>query len=355
MIAVPGDAGEHDRVDERRELADRGQHEEPAQPIQRAEQHQEVRRLQPRRLVAEGDRRDQQREPAQPQREQELRRRTRRRTGTAGARRTRWSCPVRIIMFPTSSSTPFVGRNARSATALNHLFCPPGDRSAAAAARGGKPTSTARPKPSDNRHPAPARVVSCGRFEVVEKAQCRTRGQAHNRRRAGRLRQRRAPGRQRAERQLPRHGRRRPFPASQRLASSRPGDRRPQHRHEDDPEHRGHDLQRHLRLLQADSPAATARACRRSRRISSRPASSPTTRGRCGSSTRRRTRTAARNSCQQGGPGGAVTAYSNTWALGSLKPEPDGDVRLGGDRGQARAAHRRLAGGGRTERQGQGA
>jgi len=25
-------------------------------------------------------------------------------------------------------------------------------------------------------------------------------------------------------------------------------------------------------------------------------------------------------SCQQGGPGGAVTAYSNTWALGKLKP-----------------------------------
>jgi hypothetical protein len=25
-------------------------------------------------------------------------------------------------------------------------------------------------------------------------------------------------------------------------------------------------------------------------------------------------------SCQQGGPGGAVTAYSNTWALGPLKP-----------------------------------
>jgi hypothetical protein len=25
-------------------------------------------------------------------------------------------------------------------------------------------------------------------------------------------------------------------------------------------------------------------------------------------------------SCQQGGPGGAVTAYANTWALGALKP-----------------------------------
>jgi hypothetical protein len=30
---------------------------------------------------------------------------------------------------------------------------------------------------------------------------------------------------------------------------------------------------------------------------------------------------ACKYSCQQGGPGGAVTAYSNTWALGSLKPD----------------------------------
>lgn len=29
---------------------------------------------------------------------------------------------------------------------------------------------------------------------------------------------------------------------------------------------------------------------------------------------------ACRYSCQSGGPGGAVTAYSNTWALGPLKP-----------------------------------
>jgi hypothetical protein len=29
---------------------------------------------------------------------------------------------------------------------------------------------------------------------------------------------------------------------------------------------------------------------------------------------------ACKYSCQQGGPGGAVTAYSNTWAMGSLKP-----------------------------------
>ena len=42
----PGHAGEHDRVDERRELADRRQHEEAAEPVQRAEQDEEVRGLQ---------------------------------------------------------------------------------------------------------------------------------------------------------------------------------------------------------------------------------------------------------------------------------------------------------------------
>ena len=88
-----GHAGEHDRVDERRELADRGEHEEAAEPVERAEQHQEVRGLQARRLVAERDRRDQQREPAQPQREHELARRTRCRTGTAGGSPRRASCP----------------------------------------------------------------------------------------------------------------------------------------------------------------------------------------------------------------------------------------------------------------------
>src|SRR5215212_1365832 len=69
----PGDAGEHDRRHERRELADRGEHEEPAEAVDRAEQDEEVRRLQARRAVAERHRGDQQREPAQLQREQELR------------------------------------------------------------------------------------------------------------------------------------------------------------------------------------------------------------------------------------------------------------------------------------------
>ena len=66
------DAGEHDRRHERRELADRGEDEEAAEAVQRAEQDEEVGGLQARRAVAEGDRRDEQREPAEPQREQEL-------------------------------------------------------------------------------------------------------------------------------------------------------------------------------------------------------------------------------------------------------------------------------------------
>src|SRR5581483_6743535 len=47
--------------------------EEPAEAVERAEQDEEVRRLQSRRAVAEGHGRDEQREPAQLQREQELR------------------------------------------------------------------------------------------------------------------------------------------------------------------------------------------------------------------------------------------------------------------------------------------
>ncbi len=66
------DAGEDDRGHKRRELPDAGEHEEPAEAVDRPEQHQEVARLQPRCAVAERDRRDRQREPAQPQREQKL-------------------------------------------------------------------------------------------------------------------------------------------------------------------------------------------------------------------------------------------------------------------------------------------
>ena len=55
-----------------RELADRGEHEEAAEPVDRAEQDQEVARLEPRRAVAERDRRDRERQPAEPQHEEEL-------------------------------------------------------------------------------------------------------------------------------------------------------------------------------------------------------------------------------------------------------------------------------------------
>src|SRR4051794_9554824 len=65
-------AGEDDRGHERRELADRRQDEEPAQAVDRTEEDEEVARLQTRSAVAERDRRDQQREPAEAQREQEL-------------------------------------------------------------------------------------------------------------------------------------------------------------------------------------------------------------------------------------------------------------------------------------------
>src|SRR5439155_24263897 len=52
--------------------ANRPVHEEPAEPIQRPEQDQEVARLQPRRPIPERDGGYEQREPAQPEREQEL-------------------------------------------------------------------------------------------------------------------------------------------------------------------------------------------------------------------------------------------------------------------------------------------
>ncbi len=67
-----GDAGHHDRADERRELAHDGEHEQAAEAVERAEQVEEARGLDARRPVGEADRRDDHREPAQAQREQEL-------------------------------------------------------------------------------------------------------------------------------------------------------------------------------------------------------------------------------------------------------------------------------------------
>ena len=78
----------------------------------------------PGRAVAERDRRDRQREPAEPQREQELLDELGAVRDTAGGSPRRSSCPVRIIMSPTCSSRFLVGRNARSATALTTLAPP---------------------------------------------------------------------------------------------------------------------------------------------------------------------------------------------------------------------------------------
>ena len=72
MIAVPRYAGDDYRRHRRRELTDRGEHEEPAEAIERAEQREEVRRLQARRAEAEGQGRDHHREPAELKGEQEL-------------------------------------------------------------------------------------------------------------------------------------------------------------------------------------------------------------------------------------------------------------------------------------------
>ena len=86
-----GDAGEHDRVDERRELADRREHEETAEPVERAEQDQEVGGLETRRLVAEGDRSRSAAGTSTASSRTGTGRRTRCRTGTAVAPRTRAS------------------------------------------------------------------------------------------------------------------------------------------------------------------------------------------------------------------------------------------------------------------------
>jgi len=56
-----------------RALTDHGQHEEAAETVDRAEQDEEVRRLQAGRAVGHGDHANDHRRPAQPQREQELR------------------------------------------------------------------------------------------------------------------------------------------------------------------------------------------------------------------------------------------------------------------------------------------
>ena len=72
VIAVPATPASTIAVTFGADLADRGEHEDPAEAIQRAEQREEVRGLQAGRGVADADRGDQQREPAEAQREEEL-------------------------------------------------------------------------------------------------------------------------------------------------------------------------------------------------------------------------------------------------------------------------------------------
>ena len=72
MIAVPATPATTIAVTNGRELAHRGEDEEAAEPVERAEQAEEVGRLKARGAEAEGDGRDQHRKPAELQREQEL-------------------------------------------------------------------------------------------------------------------------------------------------------------------------------------------------------------------------------------------------------------------------------------------
>src|SRR4051812_31486624 len=66
------DAGKDDRRGDRPELPHRAEHEEAAQPVDRAEDHEEVAGLEAGRAVAEADRGDQERQPAELEHEQEL-------------------------------------------------------------------------------------------------------------------------------------------------------------------------------------------------------------------------------------------------------------------------------------------
>ena len=65
-------ARQDDRGDGRPELADRGEHEEAAEPVDGAEQDEEVARLQTWRTVGDHEHRDRQRQPTQAHEEEEL-------------------------------------------------------------------------------------------------------------------------------------------------------------------------------------------------------------------------------------------------------------------------------------------
>ena len=108
-MTIAHTSGANSRID--------GEHEQAAEAVQRAEQVEEVRRLDPRRPVGEGERRDDHREPAEPQREQELRDELV--AVRVGGRTADTSVlPVRTNIEPTSSSSALMGVNTLLASAL---------------------------------------------------------------------------------------------------------------------------------------------------------------------------------------------------------------------------------------------
>ena len=230
-------------------------------------------------------------------------------------------------MFPTSSSTFLVGRNVRSATALIKLaLSSPRRPSIAMGDCAGKPTPPGRamtnPQPAALTDSKPRvrerfQLVCSAALDAVEDEELRGGGRDRGDRRADRLRRRASDQeRIRAQREFPGAGRRRrrsrprsawpSTPTWRSLSATRP---------QDDPERRGHDLQRHLRVPGAQGRGHRRRGVRRDLEqanlaspsrpiwiVDQPPGPVPVT------------------VCKAGGPGGAVTAYSNTWALGQLKP-----------------------------------
>ena len=151
-------------------------------------------------------------------------------------------------MFPTSSRTLLVGRNARSATArIKSLWSSQGlcgaGRLATRVSLRAQPCARTKSEPcvsGADRRPWYVRPAVSGWRTTELRDRRRGRGEPG----AGRVRRRSATGRQRADRQLPGHVRDRDVPGLQRLA---------QHTHlviavrnagtQDDPERRGDDHQ----------------------------------------------------------------------------------------------------------------
>ena len=341
VIAVPATPGEHDRGHVRADLADRGEHEDPAEAVQRAEERQEVRRLQARGGVADAHRRDQQRKPAQPQREQELRRRTRRRTGRAGAAQTRSSCP-------SGSSCPRLPRAGSSSGGTPaRLHCEP---SSACPSSGDDRYGTATLRDAlAARHPALGRHARSSRAPpLVSWPRCEGESSPSWSLLAQRLAlaalcspavaAASAPGRARTERDL--HRRRssrlasRPCRRSRARAALELAVRNTEHAH--DAERRGHD--RLVRLHQHYPELASSK--RPIWVVEQGPGTIPKR---------------PVQSQEISPPGGGQTAYVNTWALGPLAPGRHADVPLARRPGQAGAPHGPLHDRRRPRRQGPGA